>query len=117
MAAAKRMTKAQIFSEIADRTGLSKREVSTVFEALQELIKRELGKHAPWQEREKDGEVVAKWKDFIIPDMVKLKLKFVPARKNVKTRNPNTQEEIIRDREAMTKLSATPIKRLKELVL
>jgi nucleoid DNA-binding protein len=103
MATGKRMTKAQIMSELSDKTGLTKREVQAVFEGLRELIKQQLGKRGP-------GE-------FVLPDLVKLKLKNVPAQKNKKFRNPGTGEVFYKDVKASKKLRATPLKKLKDLVL
>ena len=40
-------TKSQIFSEIADQTGLPKREVADVFEAMTTIIKKDLGRRGP----------------------------------------------------------------------
>ena len=117
MAAAKRMTKAQIIGELSEKTGLTKREVGAVFEGLKDVIKRELGKRSQWLEREKEGKVVSKYKDFVIPDLVKLKLTEVPARKNVKVRNPGTKEEVIKSFPKTTKLRAAPVKKLKDLMV
>ncbi|MCU0676663.1 MAG: HU family DNA-binding protein [Myxococcota bacterium] len=117
MAAAKRMTKAQIIGELSEKTGLTKREVGAVFEGLKDVIKRELGKRSQWNEREKEGKVVAKYKDFVIPDLVKLKLTEVPARKNVKVRNPGTGEETLKSFPKSTKLRAAPVKKLKDLMV
>jgi nucleoid DNA-binding protein len=103
MATGKRMTKAQIMSELSDKTGLTKREVQAVFEGLRELIKQQLGKRGP-------GE-------FVLPDLVKLKLKDVPAQKNKKFRNPGTGEVFYKDVKATKKLRATPLKKLKDLVI
>ena len=103
MATGKRMTKAQIMSELSDKTGLTKREVQAVFEGLRELIKQQLGRRGP-------GE-------FVLPDLVKLKLKSVPAQKNKKFRNPGTGEVFYKDVKASKKLRATPLKKLKDLVL
>ena len=103
MATGKRMTKAQIMSELSDKTGLTKREVAAVFDGLRELIKQQLGSRGP-------GE-------FVLPDLVKLKLKSVPAAKNKKFRNPGTGEIFYKDVEASKKLRATPLKKLKDLVL
>lgn len=103
MATSKRMTKAQIMAELAEKTGLTKREVSSVFDGMKELIKRELGKRGA-------GE-------FVIPDILKLKLKSVPAAKNKKFRNPGTGEIFYKDVKASKKLRATPLKKLKDLVL
>ena len=66
MATGKRMTKAALMSELAERTDMTKKQVATVFDALQGIIKRELGRRGP-------GE-------FVIPDMLKLKVRKVPAR-------------------------------------
>lgn len=101
---AKRMTKAQIVTELAERTGLSKKDINTVFESLRDVVKRELGKRGP-------GE-------FIVPEVaLKLKVRKVAAQKAKKFRNPATGEVIIRDVPASKKLRATPLKKLKELVL
>ena len=102
MVTSKRMTKAQITGELAEQTGLTKREVGVVMDKLRELISRELLKP--------HGE-------FVIPELVKLKLKHTEAKQGVKYRNPNTGEEIIKDRPATTKVKATPLKRLKDSVL
>ena len=103
MATGKRMTKAAIMSELSERTDLSKKQVASVFEGLQGIIKRELGRRGP-------GE-------FVIPDMLKLKVRKVPERKDAKVRIPSTGEIIIKDIPASKKLRATPLKKLKDLVL
>jgi len=103
MATGKRMTKAAIMSELAERTDMTKKQVASVFDALNAIIKRELGRRGP-------GEVV-------IPDMLKLKVRKQPARKNAKVRIPSTGEVIIKDIPAKKKLRATPLKKLKDLVL
>lgn len=102
--AGKRMTKAQIVSELADRTGLSKKDINNVLESLREVVKRELSQRGP-------GE-------FVVPELaLKLKVRQVEAQKGKKFRNPATGEIIIRDVPASKKLRATPLKKLKELVL
>ncbi|MEM9194233.1 MAG: HU family DNA-binding protein [Myxococcota bacterium] len=106
MAAAKpkRMTKAQVIADISERTELSKKEINGVFEALRDVVKRELGRRGP-------GE-------FVIPEVaLKLRLVKKPARKNAKFRNPQTGEVVIKDVPASKKVRATPLKKLKELVL
>lgn len=99
----KRMTKAAIMGELADKTGMTKKQVGAVLEALLGVIKRELGRRGP-------GE-------FVIPDMLKLKVRKVAARKGAKVRIPSTGEIIIKDIPASKKLRATPLKKLKDLVL
>ncbi len=104
MANGKRMTKGQIVSELAEKTGMSKKDINAVFEGLREVVKRELGKRGP-------GE-------FVIPELaLKLKVRKAPAQKGKKFRNPQTGEIIVRDVPASKKLRATPLKKLKEMVL
>ncbi|MFW6067682.1 MAG: HU family DNA-binding protein [Myxococcota bacterium] len=103
MAQAKRMTKAQIMSELSDKTGLTKKEVASVFDSLRDLIKRELGRRGP-------GE-------FVIPDLLKLKVRTIPARKERKGIDPFTkQERVFPAKPAQKKVRATPLKKLKDLV-
>lgn len=103
MASGKRMTKAQIISELSEKTGLTKKEVQSVFGALLDLSKRELGKRGP-------GE-------FVVPDMMKLKVRVTPARKARKGINPFTgQEQEFPAKPAQKKVRATPLKKLKDMV-
>jgi nucleoid DNA-binding protein len=103
MAQAKRMTKAQIMSELSDKTGLTKKEVGAVFDGLRDLIKRELGRRGP-------GE-------FVIPDLLKLKVRTIPARKERKGIDPFTkQERMFPAKPAQKKVRATALKKLKDLV-
>jgi nucleoid DNA-binding protein len=100
---AKRMTKSQIMSELSEKTGLSKKEVGSVFEELRKLVKRELGRRGP-------GE-------FVVPDMLKLKVKTIPARKAGMRMDPFTKEErMFPAKPAQKKVRATPLKKLKDLV-
>ena len=103
MATAKRMTKAQIVGELSEKTGLAKKDVSNVFEQLRELVKKELGKRGP-------GE-------FVIPDLLKLKVKKVAAKPKRKGIDPFTkQEKEFPAKPASKKVRATPLKKLKDLV-
>ena len=100
---AKRMTKAQILGTISEKTDLTKKDVSAVFEALRDLIKKELGRRGP-------GE-------FVIPDLLKLKVKQIPARKAGMRKDPFTGEErMFPAKPAQKKVRATPLKKLKDLV-
>jgi nucleoid DNA-binding protein len=110
MAEGKKMTKAQIISDLADKTGLTKKQIQGVFEALLELIKHELGRRGP-------GE-------FVIPDMLKLKIRKTLAQKGKKFRNPQWKEGdppnkqfTVKDVPAGKKLRATPLKKFKDNVL
>jgi nucleoid DNA-binding protein len=103
MATTNRMTKAQIISELAEKTGITKKDVNAVFSHLQEMIKRELGKKGP-------GE-------FVIPDMFKLKVRAIPARKERKGMDPFTkQERVFPAKPASKKIRATALKKLKDLI-
>ena len=103
MATAKRMSKAQIITELAEKTGMSKKDIQNVFAALLELIEREVGKRGP-------GE-------FVIPDIIKMKVKQIAARKERKGIDPFTKEErVFPAKPASRKVRATPLKRLKDLV-
>lgn len=102
-AAQKRMTKAQIVGEIAEKTELSKKDVAKVFEGLKDLVKRELGKKGP-------GE-------FVIPDLIKLKIRKIPARPARKGIDPFTkQEKTFPAKPASKKVRASALKKLKDLV-
>lgn len=97
------MTKAQIVGELADKTGLTKKEVANVFDGMRDLIKRELGRRGP-------GE-------FVVPDLLKLKCKAVKATKDREGVNPFTGEKtVIKGKPAHKKVRATPLKKLKDLI-
>jgi len=102
-AAKKKMTKAQTVAELAERTGLSKKQVGELFDALRETLKRELGKKGPGQ--------------FEIPGIVRLRVREQEARKNVAVRNPATKQTIYKDFPKTRKVRSTPVKALKDLVL
>ena len=76
-----KQTKAQIISAIAEDTGLTKKEVASVFTNLAELVQRHMQARG-------SGE-------FAIPDVgVKIKRVIKPARKARMGRNPFTGEEV-----------------------
>ena len=78
----KAMTKSDIFKELATKTGLESKQVSAVFVALEELVKSELSK--------KNGAG-----EFVIPNLVKLKLLDKPATKATKKPNPFKKGEMM----------------------
>ena len=73
----KRMTKAQVVSEIAEFSELDKKSVARVFDGLTELIKKQLSARGP-------GE-------FVIPGLLKLKAVKKPATKDRPGINPFTK--------------------------
>ena len=99
----KRLTKAQVISEIATNAELDKKSVNRVFETLQELIRKQLSGRGP-------GE-------FVIPNLVKLRVVKKPATKERPGINPFTKEPItIPAKPASKKVRATALKALKDLV-
>jgi nucleoid DNA-binding protein len=103
MAGAKRLTKAQVISELSELTELDKKSVARVFEKLQELIKKQLGARGP-------GE-------FVIPGLLKLKSVKKPATKDREGINPFTKEKtIFKGKPASKKVRATALKALKDLI-
>ena len=103
MAAAKRMTKAQVIGEIAQYSELDKKSVSKVFEGLTDLIKKQLGPRGP-------GE-------FVIPGLLKLKAVKKPATKDRPGINPFTKQPIIiKGKPASKKIRASALKSLKDLI-
>ena len=101
--AGKRLTKAQVISEIASIADVEKKSVNRVFEALQELIRKQLSGRGP-------GE-------FVIPSLVKLRVVKKPATKERPGINPFTKEPItIPAKPASKKVRATALKSLKDLV-
>ena len=101
--AAKSATKAEVFSAIAEKTGLGKKEVATVFDALVEMISKDLGKKGPGM--------------FVIPGLLKLKVVRKPATKAKQGINPFTKAPMtIKAKPARNVVKAVPMKALKELV-
>ena len=101
--AGKRLTKSQIIGGIAEDTELSKKEVTAVFDSLKDIIKKELGRRGP-------GE-------FVVPDLIKLKVKKVPARPAREGINPFTGEkQMFAAKPASKKIRATALKKLKDMV-
>lgn len=100
-----KQTKAQIFAEIAEMTGLGKAEVKKVFSALRNVAERHLkGKG---------------FGEFVIPELgVKVRRIHKAATKARMGRNPFTGEEIqIPAKPARKSVKATALKALKEIVL
>jgi nucleoid DNA-binding protein len=100
---AKSATKAEIYTQIAEKTGLTKKDVSKVFEGLTDLISKELGKKGPGL--------------FQIPGLLKLKVVRKPATKAKQGINPFTKEPMtIKAKPARNVIKALPLKALKDLV-
>jgi len=99
----KAATKADIFGAIAEKTTLSKKDVAAVFDAMSEMIGKELGKKGPGL--------------FVIPGLLKLKVGRKPATKAKQGVNPFTKEPMtIKAKPARNVIKAVPLKALKDLV-
>jgi nucleoid DNA-binding protein len=101
-AAAKPATKSEILKSLSESTGLSKKEVVAVFEALNGLIKKELSKKSL----------------FSIPGLVRLKVIKKPATKAGKRPNPFKPGEMmeVKAKPARKVVKAQPLKALKDSV-
>lgn len=99
-----KMSKAQILSHLAEQTGLTRAQVDSVLDELEVLMMRHIKKRAV-------GE-------FTLPGLLKIRSVKRPATKKRMGRNPATGEQIeIAAQPATTRVRATPLKRLKEMVL
>ena len=101
---AKRMSKAQVIVELSEKTGLAKKDVQNLFDQVLALVERELGKDGP-------GE-------FVLPDLVKLKVKLTPGRAEHVGIDPFTkQERTFPARPEARKVRVSAAKRLKDLLV
>src|SRR5262249_612549 len=100
---AKPPSKSAMFQSLAEATGLTRKQVTAVFDALTDFIKQGVGK--------KGNGVVA------IPGLLKIKRVHKPATPPRPGRNPATGEAItIAAKPARTVVKAQPLKALKEMV-
>lgn len=103
-AVANKQTKVEIYTDLAEATGLEKKSVKKVMEALQNQIARHLKNRG-------SGEIT-------LPELgIKVRRAVKPATKARKGRNPFTGEEImIKAKPKRTTAKVTALKALKELV-
>ncbi|TXS96567.1 integration host factor [Parahaliea maris] len=96
-----KMTKSQIVANIAETTGLSKKQVGDVFGELELLIERSIKKRSV-------GE-------FTLPGLMKITTVKKPARKARKGINPFTGEETtFKAKPASVAVKVRPLKKMKE---
>ena len=96
-------TKTQILTEVAEATGLSKKDVSGVLEALSSVIERHIKKRGAGK--------------FTMPGLFKIVTIRKPATKARKGINPFTGEEaIFKAKPARTVVKIRPLKKLKDMV-
>lgn len=99
----KAATKAEIYGTLSEKSGLTKKQVASLFDAINELVITHLGKKGP-------GVV-------IIPGLLKLKKVSKPATKAKQGINPFTKEPMtIKAKPARNVIKAQPLKALKDAV-
>ena len=100
---AKVMNKSEVVSGIADTTGLTKKQVSSVFEAMTGQIKKSLGRSGPGS--------------YMVPGLMKIVVVRKPATPAHKGINPFTKEEtIFKAKPARNVVKVRPLKNLKDMV-
>ena len=100
------MTRTAIYSEIAENTELSRKQVKAVFEELNTLIERHIRKRGAGT--------------FTVPGLMKIKTVKKPARKAQKNvPNPFRPGELmdIAAKPATTRVKVLPLKKLKDMAL
>lgn len=96
-------TKSEIMTSIADTTQLSRKEVASVFEALNGLIQDNLKPRGPGT--------------FSVPGLMKIRVNKKPATKARKGINPFTGEEtVFKAKPARKVVKVLPLKNLKDMV-
>jgi nucleoid DNA-binding protein len=96
-------SKTEIYASIAETTGLTKRDVSAVFDALNDQIKKALSRGGS--------------KTFALPGLCKVVVQHKPATKERKGVNPFTKEEtVFKAKPARNVVKIRPLKKLKDMV-
>jgi nucleoid DNA-binding protein len=100
--AAKLPTKSEILASISETTKLSRQQVSSVFDALSDLIGKNVGKKGPGM--------------FVIPGLMKIVVIEKPAVKAHKGINPFTkQEQMFKAKPARRVVKVRALKALKDM--
>ncbi|HZF53677.1 MAG TPA: HU family DNA-binding protein [Polyangiaceae bacterium] len=101
MPGSNKLTKAQVVAALAEASGLDKKSVNGVLDALSVLARKELSAQGP-------GELT-------VPGLVKLKAKATAATQDRQGVNPFTKQPMtIKGKPASRKIRATPVKALKD---
>lgn len=99
----KPITKVQLFTNIAEKTGLNKKQIGDVFEALKEEISAAIGKKGVGQ--------------IAIPEICKIVRAEKKAQPKRKVRNPRTgEEQWSGPKPASTTVKVKALKKLKDMV-
>jgi nucleoid DNA-binding protein len=100
--AAKVLTKSEVLASLTETTGLSRKDVASVFDALSELIKKNVGKKGPGM--------------FVIPGLMRIMVIQKPATKAHTGINPFTkQEQMFKAKPARKVIRVRPLKALREM--
>lgn len=100
---AKAPTKSQVYGEIAKTTGLTRKQVASVFDALAGVMKKTLGKKGPGV--------------FTLPGLIKIRVVHKPAQPARKGIDPFTkQERMFPAKPARNVVRCRPLKALKDMV-
>ena len=99
-----KLTKTQILDQIAENTGLTRKQVGSVIDSLGDVIEAHVNKRAV-------GE-------FVLPGLLKISTVRKPAVKARKGINPFTKEEVMfKAKPASIAVRVRPLKKLKDMVL
>jgi len=98
------LTKSAMMDEIAGNTGLTRKQVSSVFDELSTVIERHIKKGAVGQ--------------FTLPGLMKIEVKRKPATKARKGINPFTGEQtVFKAKPARNVVKIRPLKKVKDMVV
>jgi nucleoid DNA-binding protein len=98
-------SKSEILNTLAEKTGLSKKDIAGVFEALTGEIENNIAKRASAGQ-------------FTIPGLCKIVVKERPAQPKRQVRNPGTGEMVwAKPRPASRQVKIRPLKGLKDMVV
>src|SRR5260370_330659 len=99
----KAATKTELLTVLADKTGLTKKEITSVIDELDKFIKTQVSKKGPGV--------------FVLPGLLKIKRHLKPKQAARMGRNPATGEEMkIAAKPARTVVKVLALKSLKEMV-
>jgi nucleoid DNA-binding protein len=99
-----KLSKTQILEQIAENTGLSRKQVAAVLDSLTDVIEAHVNKRSI-------GE-------FVLPGLLKISTLRKPAVKARKGINPFTKEEVMfKAKPATTVVKVRPLKKLKDMAL
>ena len=96
-------TKSEIFRAVSEKTGLTRKQVASVFDTMGTLIRKDLGNKGPGI--------------FTVPGLIKVKVVKKPATKAREGVNPFTGERMMFKAKPARKVVKTqPLKALKQMV-